>query len=171
MLFAVIAVSGIVYMNNITGDEVEELIIDSVDSLWETTASDDLKKKIAANEQAVVKAMKQYVETQEAYKKDNNRYAKDFRLLDIPLEMQDARPENNRSKGYFGYYFMHVLMNGSAEMDYKKDFVLCGAPRLYRSTGLSTFAIGPKGIIIYKDNKGNRAYNATEFADGTWRTK
>ena len=123
------------------------------------------------NEKAVIEAMRDYVDAQKAYKSRNGTFARDFSDLDIPAEMAAAVHGEQGSKGYHGYLFALVPKNGGSGMDYRADFVLCAVPEVHGSTGRHTFGVGPKNILIVKDNQGVPILNAVEFADGTWKQR
>ena len=132
-------------------------------------SSDNSTDPIEKNERLVVEALKDYVEAQKAYRDKNGRYSENLSELGIPPEMAAASPGSLNSAEYHGYQFIHVSKNGNGKMDYRSEFVLCAVPAVYRSTGIHTFGMGPKGIVIMKDNGGKVLHNATEFADRTWR--
>lgn len=113
---------------------------------------------IERNEAAAIKALKDFVQAQNAYKEKRGRYTEILSDLDMPLEKE-------------GYQFTLVPNNGDGDMDYRNDFVLCAVPAVYGTSGIHTFGMGPKGIVIMKDNKGRAVQNAVEFADGTWRQR
>ncbi|MHC4945721.1 MAG: hypothetical protein ACYTG7_22145 [Planctomycetota bacterium] len=123
------------------------------------------------NEQAVKAAMKDFLEAQNSYKSRKGTFARNLSELEIPAEMAAAEYGASSGKSFHGYQFAMVPRNGQGAMNYRKEFVLCAVPTNHGSTGRLTFGMGPKGIVIMKDNRGKPVRNATEFADGTWKRR
>ncbi|NOY00882.1 MAG: hypothetical protein GXP30_14295 [Verrucomicrobia bacterium] len=149
-----------------------------ITQMWDFAMDDETKQLIVSNETAVTDALRDYVKAQTIYKSNNGHYARTLSDLELPAEMKLADMDaftsgDNKSfngKGYKGYTFAHVPKNGTQGMNYEKDFVLCAFPALYHMTGLHTYAIGPKGIVLQSNNNGLPVHNATEFTNGSWIT-
>jgi len=154
----------------ITGENAAENFQKGFGKAWDAISEGQFKEKTAPNEKEMITCLKAYVVAQKKYNRENGRYTQRLSNLDIPKEMIAARIENihgeNYKDGFYGYHFIHVKMNGTTKMNYNKDFVLCAIPVLYRVTGINTFAVGPKGIVLKKDNVGMPVHNAVEFSKG-----
>ena len=154
----------------ITGENADENFQKGIGKAWDAISEGEFKEKITSNEKNISTYLKAYVVAQKKYNRENGRYTKKLSSLNLPKEMIAARIENingeNYKEGFYGYHFVHVKMNGTTKMNYKKDFVLSAVPVLYRVTGINTFAVGPKGIVLKKDTFGMPVHNAVEFSQG-----
>ncbi len=114
-------------------------------------------------EEVIVEAMLSYARVQRRYFVEHGRYAHELSSLsDLPSGMAEA---NLMKPGadFHGYLFGSVEMNGASQMDYEKDFVLVAFPARYLVSGRSSYAIGPKAIVIMGNSHGDPIYNATQL--------
>ncbi|MFK5924090.1 MAG: DUF2950 family protein [Verrucomicrobiota bacterium] len=147
-----------------------------IKQMWNFVEDEETKQQIISNESAAINALLVYVKAQTTYKSEKGHYANTLSKLDLPAEIKQADMDafasgENKSftgEGYKGYTFAHVRKNGTQGMNYEKDFVLCAFPAMYHMSGLHTFVIGPKGIVLQSDTNGMPVHNATIFSNGDW---
>ena len=111
----------------------------------------------------ITQILKLYVIAQKDYKSLNGRYTKYLDELTLP-KIYQSQPSQNGNVEISGYTFSHVEFNGATSMDYRQDFVICAIPQTDRSAGLKSFAVGPKGIVIYHHGNAEMITNATQLS-------
>lgn len=171
MLVAVV-IGGLYYLKTKIEEDPKAVITQAFDFAM----GEETKQQIAKNESEIADALRDYVKSQVAYKSKNGHYAHNLVELELPAGMKRADLDAFTSgknklfdgKGYKGYNFIHVPKNGTQGMNYEKDFVICAFPAFYHVTGIHTYAIGPKGLVLQGETTGLPVHNATEFSDGSW---
>jgi len=136
---------------------------------WEGTSAERPSKH--DNEERAEEALKEYALAEERYKNKHGQYTNipeellaeklldsEICLANSPMPMFD----------YFGYYFKHVEKQGPGRVNLKTGFVICAIPIEHGTTGTRTFAVGPTGRVLSKDNGGNPILNVSEI-DSSWK--
>ena len=113
---------------------------------------------MVANDTEIAVILMHYVSAQKDYKSMVGQYTKDLQELVLPNTYQ-PEPLANGNVEISGYTFSHVELNGATAMDYQQDFVICAIPTVNLSADSKSFAVGPKGIVIFGNNNGKAVNN------------
>ena len=130
-------------------------------------------------EAAVITALREFAEAQEAFHaKFGNYAANPNALLAVDANLAGAMavhpavpaselPAPELLILHQGYYFTAPLKQGQGRVDHKSGYVIVAEPGVYEP-GVPTFAIGPTKMALRKDMGGERITNLSQI-DGSWR--
>lgn len=113
-------------------------------------------------DKSIVHILQLMTQEQRRYKSSTGSYTKNLQELTLPDSLQ-PKPAEQGSIIMAGYLFRIVPQNGTAQMNYQRDFVISATPLNYAATGLYSYAVGPKAIVIFADNQGKAVTNAVSL--------